>query len=333
MSSPEKARANLLSSFRVKYGREPSRGEAYILEHGSQREIIETFTDAKIGADIGAEERVGSHAWARGIVKEAFVKALGRKPSEREIQAVQAIAFLETKYGQAWSGAMKGSKNWGAVQASKPKIGEGGSYVCPIGTAPHGDSDPNIGKYVTCFRVYETDVDGAADLIKVMFGRKPAATRRGPTIAQALKSGNIDKVSAAMWVNGYYGGVKEAVRDRISDHASAIEGGVKASAKAQGIKPAIARKGLKPNDVAFRLMKDGRAAGGWDGESILKQGWFNLKMLPAKAAAVNPIFAIGAVASMFLVWKIIDKAMAPKLEERPKALPPAPNPTTTEGGQ
>lgn len=232
----------------------------------------------------------GSHAWARNVVRAALEAYLKRQPVEAEIQAAQAVGWLETKYGQGWNpktqANMVGSNNWGATQGTMRTDAEG---KCPPGYAPQADSDPDKkAQYQACFRLYETPELGAFDMVKAMYGRSVAPTRRGPSVPDAIASGASDAVSAAMWVRGYFEGFddkangRSLARTRLDNHSIAFQDGVRQACAAQGIAPAFARRELAPLAVQYRRRKGEpkKPAKGWDAEATLDPAWFSLDNNP-----------------------------------------------------
>jgi hypothetical protein len=171
--------------------------------------------------------------WARGIVDQAFRKQMGREPSLEEAHIVMAVSQLESGYGKGWGSGGAGSHNWGAVQIPKSQQATTKGFT-------YGDSSPQ-GKYVTQFRQYSSDVDGAADVVGNLFQsgmkqREPdpnnkqraigAPITEGPTrsqlIVNACKSGSILEFSKAMWFTIYFEGFGNVYKDRIASHANTI---------------------------------------------------------------------------------------------------------------
>jgi len=139
-------------------------------------------------------QRLGAHAGAAPIMREAARAELGRDPSDFELAYLLAVAFLETSYGRGWKGAMVGSNNWGAVQCGKA------AQNAP-GCIPYEDSYSDGTKYAINFRSYPSAVDGARDVVKHVITNRPktaeALRRRGGTAFDA---------SYAMRREHYYGG-------------------------------------------------------------------------------------------------------------------------------
>lgn len=131
------------------------------------------------------------HRQARQTVRDAFKELYGREPTLEELQYAQAVAWLESSYGQGWKGDMVGSNNWGAVQCAKNK-------QTAAGCISYQDSYEDGTKYTVSFRSYETPKDGAKDLLKHVF------TYRGTS--NAINGGDIMQGSYEMRRGKYYGG-------------------------------------------------------------------------------------------------------------------------------
>lgn len=190
-----------------------------------------------------------THRWAADIVNKAFQQEMGRYPTPAERQIVMAVSDLESSYGKGWgkgsSTGGKDSHNWGAVQTrdkSNPSFG-------------HQDSSVE-GKYNARFKAYSSDVDGAADVVKLLFkgsrpqrmpdpsqgnralGKQISGPGRGDLIQQAAQSGDILDFSRAMWFTGYYEGTASTYQERIKRHAEGIQNRINQIASALGEAPA-----------------------------------------------------------------------------------------------
>jgi len=156
-----------------------------------------------------------THTEARKHIIAGFRAVFGRDPSISEAECCQAVGWLETRYGTAWKGAGAGSHNWGAVQSSRPPCD-------PIRSFQYTDSSPRPdGSSVTysiCFRRYETDEEGAADMIKIML--------RTPPERAAAALGDLYALSAAMHAAKYYEGFGSTVTARIANHHRALSSAV-----------------------------------------------------------------------------------------------------------
>lgn len=143
------------------------------------------------------------HAEARATLLRVWPSwALG-EPTPAAVQAMQAVALLESSYGRGWKkgSPMESSHNWGAVQTkAKPP--------CPAGTALQGDTHADGTPYTVCFKVYPDDDAGALDML--------ATVRRiwGPRRLAALSTGDADRFADAQIGSGYTEGRGKTLRDR-----------------------------------------------------------------------------------------------------------------------
>lgn len=190
-----------------------------------------------------------THRWAADVVSRAFHQVMGRWPTPAERQIVMAVSDLESSYGLGWgkgnstSGA--GSHNWGAVQ-TKDKSAPG-----------FGHQDSSIqGKYDAKFKSYSNDVEGAADVVKLLFqgtrhqrmpdpsqgnralGKEISGPTRGELIEQAAQLGDTLAFSRAMWYTGYFEGTAPSYQERIMKHAEGIQHRINQIASALGESPA-----------------------------------------------------------------------------------------------
>jgi hypothetical protein len=118
--------------------------------------------------------------------------------TDAESALVRTIAVLESQYGAGWSGAGVGSHNWGAIQA-------GGTWTGDTFEAKDSRWDPKTGKqetYVTTFRKYATDEDGARDLWSVLSSPRH---RRAVSLANRGAWAEISR-SLGPLGSGYYEG-------------------------------------------------------------------------------------------------------------------------------
>lgn len=164
------------------------------------------------------------HKIARIHITEGFVKDFHRVPTTHEAQVSQGIGYLESRYGEAWQNAGKGSRNWGAVQKCKPP--------CPADSFLYTDSNPNSDgtstTYSICFKKYERDADATADLIRIALG-----TAENPKDAlEPARRGDIYGVSAAMYKQRYYAGFGATVAQRIENHYRALSNAIRAQCNA-----------------------------------------------------------------------------------------------------
>lgn len=121
---------------------------------------------------------------------------------------VRAIAWLETRYGDAWPG----TNNWGAIIATPEWTGP---------TETHEDSsfDPAQGavaKRQQTFRVYFSPEAGALGLWDLLRSRRHARA------VTAAEQGRWQDVSYELRMSGYYEGTRPNPLDAIADHQRAL---------------------------------------------------------------------------------------------------------------
>lgn len=127
--------------------------------------------------------------YAAGIVSEAWNQQVGREPSRFELLYAMCWSRLESSWGAGWGGACVGSHNWGAVQA---KDGQPG--------CDWHDTYPNGQTYEQRFRVYPSDLDGAADFVRHLVILRPK------TAAALARVDSMRAVAGAMRDEKYFGG-------------------------------------------------------------------------------------------------------------------------------
>lgn len=102
------------------------------------------------------------------------------------VSIAHAIGLMEGGYGANFH------NNWGAITATPNPDGS-----CPPGTFQHGDSSFELGEYQTCFRAYETSLDGARDFLRVLYVNRPE-------VYAAAQAGDIRGVAQEMYASNYY---------------------------------------------------------------------------------------------------------------------------------
>jgi hypothetical protein len=185
-----------------------------------------------------------NEVWARKIITEAWKQVFGTEPTVQQAQLVQAVCRLESSYGRGWKSTEgNAAHNWGAVQLASSKQHLPGFK--------NQDSLPGTGNvktqtYVTKFKVYSNDVDGAADVIRICFKQNPQqrfltkerqlpdwnkpgipGPGRAELCMQAAEQGDIFAFSRAMYFTGYYGGFGDNFKIRITNHAKGLENHIK----------------------------------------------------------------------------------------------------------
>lgn len=155
------------------------------------------------------------HIEAKGIVDGLEELGLVDPLTPVESLFVRMVASFETNYGRGWKpGEGAGSHNWGAI-TFKPK-GEA-SDECAGGFA-HEDSrfDPKTGKvetYVTCFKAYEDDEHGAADVVRTVLK---------PNVRAALRGLSVRAGAAAMHDNKYFLGTKPTAAENVDAYTKKL---------------------------------------------------------------------------------------------------------------
>lgn len=122
-----------------------------------------------------------SHLEAREVLTRAFA-ARGIRPSKHELQAVQAVAHLESSYGAT-------ANNWGSIQS-------GSEPPCPDGTIELTDTHEDGTPYQWCYKAYPSPQAGAEDLVRELYRRKG--------VPSALRTGSGLDVAKAMRATGYF---------------------------------------------------------------------------------------------------------------------------------
>lgn len=198
--------------------------------------LADLFGCAGAALDAPSVSSSSDHAGARAVVAQAFRNVTGREASQTELQAIQAIAHMETGYGQF--SPFAGSHNWGAVQA----LGTYGKDPSEMGpdVLPWHDTHPNPDgtstTYSVGFRKYPDDVAGASDTVREL-------TIRRPKTFQALGTGDADLIAAAMRLEKYYEGKGATEADRVANYAKAISSRAKQIAAGLGEPILLSRRG------------------------------------------------------------------------------------------
>lgn len=155
------------------------------------------------------------------VLKDAFRRVFGRAGSYGEIAYAAGVAQLETGCGETL-----GYHNWGAVT---------GSYLGQ--SFSHSDSKPDghggTTSYLTKFRSYPSDLDGAADFLRVLYTEKHNGISRDDVRIAASEVRFYD-ASKLLHATGYYTGTinktdssgqhdeKASVAARIEAHAKVV---------------------------------------------------------------------------------------------------------------
>ncbi len=190
MSDPRDA---IVTAFEKKYGRPPSRAALAIIRDGTHEEIMSSLST------FSADAASSLAAKMRPVYIEAFKRVHGVTPTNAQLEAVMAVGRHETNFGTAKfrGGVGPGMHNHGAVQCCKPNKETG---KCPDNAFLSQDTTPNPNGgdtvYSVCFKRYANDVDGAADLIRII-GKKPLSIMKATT-------NSLAGFAAGMYLQGYF---------------------------------------------------------------------------------------------------------------------------------
>jgi len=129
---------------------------------------------------------------ARDLVNQAWQSVIGVAPTLAERQAIQAVGRYEGSYGYGWHGIT--TRNWGAIQC--------GTHVhndCVDGHCISWlDHKPSGSEFHACYRVYDSDYDGALALVQILHRMK---------VTDIMASGDSLAIATKMHQAGYYGGI------------------------------------------------------------------------------------------------------------------------------
>lgn len=171
----------------------------------------------------------------RIVLREAFRIVIGREAAPAEVQFLQAISELETGHGRGWKPAGQGSYNLGAIQAGSGWAGSTFEYT---DTTPQADGSSKA--YVTKFRKYPLLIEGAKDLVRVVYinaGRASVLKAAGAGETERASAGLYCPSSRAAWQaeseqvwdkfgiipTGYYQGFGRTPEERIRNHHKRVE--------------------------------------------------------------------------------------------------------------
>lgn len=200
-----------------------------------------------------------SHQDMRAALRDAFRNVIGREATLPELQCLQAIASLESGYGQYWKPPGDGSFNLGAIQKGSGWNGDTFAY-----TDTHPNADGTSTPYRIAFRKYKSLVAGAEDLVRVVY----VNLKRGEKVLPRASAGDTLGFSAGLYETGYYEGFGKDGPDpgtspreeRIANHHKSVVASIRAQAlaldeplpadiEAMPIKPELLRLGSKGSAV------------------------------------------------------------------------------------
>jgi len=147
----------------------------------------------------------------RILLSEAFARRIGRQGTTRELQDLQAVAWLETGNG-SWKPPGDGSFNFGAQQATSSWKGATFEYV-----DTHPNADGTSTPYVAKFRKYPTAIAGAEDFTRVVYQNNG----RDLTVLPAASVSTM-AFSVALHDSAYYEGMGATVGIREAHHHDAV---------------------------------------------------------------------------------------------------------------
>jgi len=147
--------------------------------------------------------------WAWKIVKGQWMSVFGQEATPYEIEAVCAVARLESNYGWPAQATWAGHHNWGAMQGGAPSGG-----TCPAGTFPATDSHASGQQYVACEAEHATNEEGARALMS-WFAHRPA-------VSGVLGSGDATRIAQAMHSAGYFEAPVATYAKAIATNAAGI---------------------------------------------------------------------------------------------------------------
>lgn len=174
-----------------------------------------------------------THIEARQFAENALDQRFG-VVSPGETKALAGIACLETRYGDAWAGAGKGSNNMGAEQCGNTWEGDRFVYV-----DTHPNDDGTSKPYRACFRKYPTREAGWSALTGIVF-----VNRGRDRVRKAAQQNDWRGVSQGLYSTGYYEGFGKTPAERVANHLRSLTKAIAAADNATA--PVIAMPSLPP---------------------------------------------------------------------------------------
>lgn len=213
-----------------------------------------------------------NHRDMRAVLAAAFRDVIGREGTLPELQCLRAISSIESGDGEYWKPPGDGSFNLGALQSGNGWSGQTFEYR---DSTPQPDGSSKF--YVTRFRKYPSLVEGAKDLVRVVY-----VSMGRSTVLAAATAGHTLKFSAGLYCpssvatapqekaevfaefgitpTGYYQGHGKTPAERIANHHRSVVASIRAQAlalneplptdiEAMPIKPELLRLGSKGSAV------------------------------------------------------------------------------------
>jgi hypothetical protein len=147
---------------------------------------------------------------ARKLVMQAWALERRQSPTLAAVQAVQAVARLETCYSTSWK--VPGVNNWGAITCARVADAQGD---CGPSCFRSGDHDAQGRPVRRCFRRYATPLDGARGLIREMLVRRPR-------VDAVVNAGDVHAISQAMHDTRYFEAPVSKYAAAMLEHAAWI---------------------------------------------------------------------------------------------------------------
>lgn len=172
-----------------------------------------------------------THAQAREWAAAGTASVLGSATTLAHVQFVQAVALVESGYGQGWKDDGVGSNNMGAVQAGHPPCNPNTSFQYQDS---HPNPDGSSTKYTICFRKYDTPAEGMADVARILYKQ------------MGIKPSSIRGVATQMYEHHYYEGFGATKEARINGEVKALTNALTKITSALGEPMPNADDGISP---------------------------------------------------------------------------------------
>lgn len=130
--------------------------------------------------------------------------------------------WMESRFG-LHTGSMKGTNNWGAVNATSEWMKRKGNLP-GFGRFKHGDTNQQGQGYVTWFRQFPNQFEAAKDWLEFMTGTA-AKNKRLPELLQVWKSGDPSTYATYLYNVHYYTGTTTDRATNIRAYTEFLTGG------------------------------------------------------------------------------------------------------------
>ncbi len=192
-----------------------------------------------------------AHSEMRSIVLEAFRVRFGREATRPEAQCVQAVAWLESSYGQ-WRAPGTGSFNFGAIQGK----GNAGSFTY---NDSHPLPDGSSKTYTTQFKRYASALDGAIDLVRTVY----QIAGRDRLVLPSAQKGDTFGFSTGLRSTGYFEGYGATIAERVEHHRRAVQNACTLMARELSEPMPDGSEAPQPPPVPLRLGSHGPEVARW----------------------------------------------------------------------